>query len=151
MLKTADFSSGATSQTSSDVPDLTSVKCTPNQTSGLQQQYKSEVAAASSRVYGNVVAGFDTSDDAHSFITMFFSGAQSCSDAAQAPIEDNFGDYSFYFTISGSPNDLRVETVQAGKYVTLIIQFIPSGTQPDQQSLRSLTQVSVDKLRSVTS
>ncbi|MFN2581589.1 MAG: hypothetical protein ABR498_02470, partial [Candidatus Dormibacteria bacterium] len=151
VLAPNDFSSGATSQSGSDVPDLTSIKCTPSQTSGLQQQYKSEVTANSGRIYGNVVAGFDNADDAHSFITQFYSGAQSCSDASAAPIQDNFGTDSFYFTITASPNDLRVEAVQVNQIITLIIQLLPSGTQPDQQSLRDLTQASVNKVQNVSS
>ncbi|MHB8719653.1 MAG: hypothetical protein ACYDAC_12305 [Candidatus Dormibacteria bacterium] len=150
VLAVSDFSSGASAGSSSNVPDLTNVKCTPNTTSGLQQQYKSDVVAASGREYGNVVAAFDNSSDASSFITTFYSDAQSCSDASSAPIQDNFGTYSFYFQITGSPNDLRVEAVQYNQYITVVIQFIPSGTQPDQQSLRDLTNTSLTKLQQVS-
>ena len=151
VLTRSDFSSGASNGTASDVPDLTDVKCTPDQTSGLQQQYKSEVKASSGRVYGNIVAGFDNPSDAATFITTFIAGASSCSDAASAPLRDNFGDASFYFTIAETPNDLRVETVQVGRYVTVLIQYVPDGTQPDQQSLRDLAQASIDKLKALPS
>ena len=151
VLTSADFSSGAQDGQSSNVPDLTNIKCTPSTTNGLQQQYKSDVVAASSREYGNVVAAFDTADDASSFIQAYFTNTQSCSDASAAPIQDNFGTSSFYYTISGNPNDLRVEAVQYNQFVTVLIQFIPSGTQPDQQSLRDLTQTSINKLQQVQS
>lgn len=150
VLGTIDFAPGATADNPPSVPDLTDIKCTPDQTPGLQQQYKSEVKAASGRVYGNVVAGFDNASDAHSFIDAFHAGAQSCSDAASAPVSDNVGDLSFYFTISDTPNDLRVETVQVGRYLSVVIQVLPANTQPDQQSLRDLTRSSVDKLKLVS-
>jgi hypothetical protein len=149
LLNPRDFASGATTGSASDVPDLDNVKCTPNTTSGLQQQYKSEVKAASGRVYGNILAAFDTSSDATSFINAFFNLSKTCSDASSSPTQENFGDLSFSFTISGSPNDLSVDTVQVGRYITMVIQVLPDGTQADQQSLSDLTQTSVDKLSKV--
>lgn len=146
VLEPSDFSSGATSTTPPSTPDLTDIKCTPDQTSGLQQQYKSEVTAASGRVYGNVVAAFDNASDAHSFIDTFHANAGSCSDASSPPVTDTLGTLSFSFTIADTPNDLNVETVQVGRYITVVIQVLPAGTQADQQSLNDLTQTSVDKL-----
>jgi hypothetical protein len=151
VLDTGDFSAGATTGDAKNVPDLTNIKCTPDQTSGLQQQYKSDVKAASGREYGNVVVAFDTASDAHTFVTTFSSDAQSCSDAASAPVADNFGTYSFYFKIASTPNDLLVEAVQLDRYATVLIQYVPQGGQSDQQSLRDLTQASVNKLENLSS
>lgn len=148
-LSTDDFSDGATPDSPLDVPDLTSVKCTPNSASGAQGQYKSEITAKSGRVYGNVVVGFDTADDAHTFMTQFFSGAQSCTDASSQPVQDTFGTYSFYYSIHGIPNDLSIEALQVDKYVSVVIQYLPTGTAGDLNSLRALVQASFVKLQNV--
>lgn len=150
-LSTDDFSNGATADSPIDVPDLTQVKCTPNQATGMQQQFKSEVTAASGRVYGNVVTGFDTAADANTFMQQAFTATRSCSDASSQPVQDTFGMYSFYYTIHGSPTDLTIEAVQLDKYVSVVIQYLPSGTPGDLQSLRSLVQASVNKLQNVNS
>ena len=150
-LTSKDFTNGATDGQASDTPDLTNLKCSPTTTSGLQQQYKSAVTAASGRIYGNIVAGFDTAADANTYITAYYTQTQTCTDASAAPIQDNFGTYSFYYTIKGSPNDLRVEVVQVGQYMSVVIQLLPDGTQPDQQSLRDFTQASITKLQSISS
>ena len=151
MLSTDDFSSGATADSPIDVPDLTSVKCTPNQAAGMQQQFKSEITAGSGRVYGNVVAGFDTATHANAFMQQAFTMTQSCSDASSQPVQDTFGTYSFYYTIHGSPTDLTIEALQLDKYVSVVIQYLPSGTAGDLNSLRSLVQASLNKLQNVNS
>ena len=149
VLQVDDFASGARAGTTS-VPDLTGIKCTPNQAPGLQKQYKSDTVAASKREYGNVLAVFDTPADAQTFITQFFSSAKSCSDAASAPTPDTFGSYSFYFTITGSPSNLNVEAMQVNQWVSVLIQYVPQGAQQnEQQSLRDLTLTSFNKLSRV--
>lgn len=150
VLQVSDFTPGATTGDVSKVPSLTDIKCTPDQASGVQRQYKSDIRAASGREYGNVVVAFDTASDAHAFIDAFYKAAQSCSSASSASVQDNFSTASFYFTIAGSPNDLRVEAVQVDRYVTVLIQYVPQGKQADQQSLRDLTQASVNKLQTVS-
>lgn len=151
VLQVGDFTAGAKAGSTSNVPDLTSVKCTPDQSAGLQKQYKSDVIAASGREYGNILAVFDTAANAQTFITQFSTDAKSCSDAASAPATDTFGAYSFAFTITGSPSNLNVEAVQADHYVSVLIQYVPQGAQANQQSLRDLTQTSVNKLSRVGS
>ena len=148
-LTAAEFPNGGTPGTASEVPDLTGIKCSPNSTSGLEEQHKSEVQATSGRVYGNVVASFDSAADAQTFMQDFFTSAGSCSDASGAPVTDSFGNASFYFTISHSPNDFRVETVRWGNLISVVLQFIPSGNQPDDQSLRNVTSNSLAKLQAV--
>lgn len=149
VLQVSDFSSGARPGSTS-VPDLTGIKCTPNQALGVQKQYKSDTVAASGREYGNVLAVFDTAADAQTFMTQFYNGAGSCSDAASAPTTDTFGSYSFYFTITGSPSNLNVEAVQVNQWVSVLIQYVPQGAQQnEQQSLRDLTLTSVNKLSRV--
>jgi hypothetical protein len=149
-LSTDDFSDGASADSPLDVPDLTSVKCTPNSSTGVQGQYKSEITAKSGRIYGNVVVGFDKADDAHAFMTQYFTGAQSCSDASSQPVQDTFGTYSFYYSIHGSPNDLTIEALQVDRYVSVVIQYLPTGTAGDLNSLRALVQASLVKLQHVT-
>ena len=150
LLDTNDFQAGASARSPTGVPDLTSIKCSPNQATGLQYQYKSEIQAASGRVYGNVVVGFDTAADAHGFVTQFFSGAQSCSDASSPPVQDTSGTYSFYFAITASPNNLDVEAVQVDRYVSVIIQYLPAGVASDPLGVRNLTAESATKLQAVT-
>lgn len=150
-LTTADFANGATQRSPTDVPDVTATKCSPNASAGLVQQYKSEVEAVSGRIYGNVVAGFDTAQHANDFITQYFAASQSCSDAASPGVKDDLGTYSFSYAIKQTPSDLAVEAVQVDKYVSVIIQLLPAGTQAGPNSLRSLIQTSVNKLSAVTS
>ena len=147
----ADFPSGGTEVTpATDVPDLTGLKCTPNSTTGFQQQVKSEVTATSGRVYGNIVAQFDGVADADGFMSAFAASAQACADASVKPIADNFGNASFYFTISASPNDLRVESVRWGNLISIVIQYVPPGVQPDDTSLRNVTSNSLNNLKAIS-
>ncbi|MGH7685662.1 MAG: hypothetical protein ACREN2_02425 [Candidatus Dormibacteria bacterium] len=148
-LTTADFADGATVRSPTDVPDLTATKCSPSTSAGLVQQYKSEVQAVSGRIYGNVVGGFDTAQHANDFITHYFTASQSCSDAPSPGVKDDLGTYSFSYAITQTPSDLAVEAVQLDKYVSVIIQLLPAGTQAGPNSLRSLIQTSVDKLSTV--
>lgn len=150
-LTTADFANGATQRSPTDVPDLTATKCSPNASPGLVQQFKSEVQAVSGRIYGNVVAGFDTAQHASDFITQYFTASQSCSDAASPGVKDDLGTYSFSYAIIQTPSNLAVEAVQLDKYVSIIIQLLPAGTEAAPNSLRSLIQTSVNKLSAVNS
>ena len=150
-LNTADFADGATLRSPTDVPDLTATKCSPNASAGLVQQYKSEVQAVSGRIYGNVVAGFDSAQHANDFMTQYFAASQSCSDAASPGVKDSLGTYSFSYAITQTPSNLAVEAVQVDRYVSVIIQLLPAGTEAGPNSLRSLVQTSVDKLSAVTS
>lgn len=149
LLNTNDFQNGAVALSPTAVPDLTSVKCSPPQASGTQYQYKSEIQAASGRVYGNLLVGFDNANNAHAFVTQFYTAAQSCCDASGPPVQDTFGTYSFYFSISASPSNLDVEVLQLAKYVSVIIQYLPSGGASNVQSVRDLTNESLTKLKSV--
>jgi hypothetical protein len=149
LLNTNDFQSGAVALSPTAVPDLTGAKCSPSQAAGTQYQYKSEIQAASGRVYGNVLVGFDSAANAHAFVTQFYTATQSCHDASGPPVQDTFGTYSFYFSISASPSNLDVEVLQVDKYVSVIIQYLPSGGASNVQSVRDLTNESLMKLKTV--
>lgn len=148
-LNTNDFQSGAVALSPTAVPDLTSVKCSPNQAAGTQYQYKSQIQAGSGRVYGNVVVGFDTAANAHAFVTQFFTATQSCSDAAAAPVQDNLGTYSFSFSIVSSPTNIDTEVLQQDRYVSVILQYLPSGVTSDPQGVRNLTGEVLAKLQAI--
>ena len=148
-LNTNDFQSGAVALSPTAVPDLTGVKCSPNQAAGTQYQYKSQVQAGSGRVYGNVVVGFDTAANAHSFVTQFFTATQSCSDASGPPVQDNLGTYSFSFAIVSSPTNIDTEVLQQDKYVSVILQYLPSGVTSDPMGVRNLTGEVLAKLQAI--
>ena len=148
-LNTNDFQSGAVALSPTAVPDLTGVKCSPNQATGTQYQYKSQIQAGSGRVYGNVVVGFDTAANAHAFVTQFFTAAQSCSDAGGAPVQDNLGTYSFSFAIVSSPTNIDTEVLQQDRYVSVILQYLPSGVTSDPAGVRNLTGEVLAKLQAI--
>ena len=148
-LNTNDFQSGAVAFSPTAVPDLTSVKCSPNQAGGTQYQYKSQIQAASGRVYGNVVVGFDTATNAHAFVTQFFTATQTCRDASGPPVQDNLGTYSFSFAIVSSPTNIDAEVLQQDKYVSVILQYLPSGVTSDPQGVRNLTGEVLAKLQAI--
>lgn len=149
VLTVNDFQSGAVALSPTAVPDLTAVKCSPNQASGTQYQYKSQIQAGSGRVYGNVVVGFDTAANAHAFVTQFFTATQSCSDAGGPPVQDNLGTYSFSFAIVSSPTNIDTEVLQQDKYVSVILQYLPSGVTSDPAGVRNLTGEVLTKLQAV--
>ncbi|MBV8529632.1 MAG: hypothetical protein JOZ75_15075 [Candidatus Dormibacteraeota bacterium] len=148
-LNTNDFQSGAVALSPTAVPDLTSVKCSPNQATGTQYQYKSQIQAGSGRVYGNVVVGFDSAADAHTFVTQFFTAAQSCSDATAPAVQDNLGTYSFSFSIRSNPTGIDAEVLQQDRYVSVILQYLPSGVTSDPQGVRNLTGEVLAKLQAI--
>ena len=148
-LNTNDFQSGAVALSPTAVPDLTGVKCSPNQATGTQYQYKSQIQAGSGRVYGNVVVGFDTAANAHAFVTQFFTATQSCSDAHGSPVQDNLGTYSFSFAIVSSPTNIDTEVLQQDKYVSVILQYLPSGVTSDPTGVRNLTGEVLAKLQAI--
>lgn len=148
-LNTNDFQSGAVALSPTAVPDLTSVKCSPNEATGTQYQYKSQIQAGSGRVYGNVVVGFDTAANAHAFVTQFFTATQSCSDATGPPVQDNLGTYSFSFAITSSPTNIDTEVLQQDRYVSVILQYLPSGVTSDPTGVRNLTGEVLAKLQAV--
>ena len=148
-LNTNDFQSGAVALSPTAVPDLTSVKCSPNQATGTQYQYKSQIQAGSGRVYGNVVVGFDTAANAHAFVTQFFTATQSCSDASAPPVLDNLGTYSFTFSIKSSPTNIDTEVLQQDRYVSVILQYLPAGVTSDPQGVRNLTGEVLAKLQAI--
>ena len=148
-LSTNDFQSGAVALSPTAVPDLNGVKCSPSQATGTQYQYKSQIQAGSGRVYGNVVVGFDTAANAHAFVTQFFTGTQSCSDASGPPVLDNLGTYSFSFSIVSSPANIDAEVLQQDKYVSVILQYLPSGVTTDPTGVRNLTGEVLAKLQAI--
>ena len=148
-LNTNDFQSGAVALSPTAVPDLTGVKCSPNQAPGTQYQYKSQIQAGSGRVYGNVVVGFDTAANAHTFVTQFFTATQSCSNAGGPPVQDNLGTYSFSFSIVSSPTNIDTEVLQQDKYVSVILQYLPSGVTSDPTGVRNLTGEVLAKLQAI--
>ena len=148
-LNTSDFQSGAVALSPTAVPDLTSVKCSPNQATGTQYQYKSQIQAGSGRVYGNVVVGFDTAANAHAFVTHFFTATQSCSDASSPPVQDSLGTYSFSFAIVSSPTNIDTEVLQLDSYVSVILQYLPSGVTSDPTGVRNLTGEVLAKLQAI--
>ena len=148
-LNTNDFQSGAVALSPTAVPDLTGVKCSPNQATGTQYQYKSQIQAGSGRVYGNVVVGFDTAANAHAFVTQFFTATQSCSDASGPPVQDSLGTYSFSFAIASSPTNIDTEVLQLDRYVSVILQYLPSGVTSDPTGVRNLTGEVLAKLQAI--
>lgn len=148
-LNTNDFQTGAVALSPTAVPDLTSVKCSPGQASGTQYQYKSQIQAGSGRVYGNVVVGFDTAANAHAFVTQFFTATQGCSDASGPPVQDNLGTYSFSFAIVSRPANIDAEVLQQDKYVSVILQYLPSGVTSDPAGVRNLTGEVLAKLQAI--